>query len=55
MRPLVSAESIGPRYEQLGYIIAGSRHKLKCRCYACQIVRRRAREKAVVKTWFECG
>lgn len=54
-RPIVSSPSYGPRYENQGYIIAGSRHKLRCRCYACQAVRRRAREKMVIKTVFECG
>jgi len=45
-RPFISypLHNVKPEYENAGYIISGSRHKLMCRCYACQAIRRKARE-----------
>lgn len=53
-RPFVS-EPIRAEYSNAGYIIAGARHQPGCRCYACQTVRRRAREKRLRQTLFNCG
>jgi len=57
VRPFIAAPKSVEQvhYEQVGYIIAGSRHRLECRCYACGTVRLRAREKRLRMTLFNCG
>lgn len=57
VRPFISESvaAVPPVYVNTGYIIAGSRHQPACRCYACQMVRRRGREKRLRMELFNCG
>jgi hypothetical protein len=55
-RPLVAAalkrDTVPGVVASQGYVIGGANHKLGCRCRACGMIRRRARERAIHRALF---